>query len=231
MKKAGRFGSSFGNFPRIAICALAGAGALVAPLVLSTPPLATAASSAQMQRDPQEAMAYFESDIDRWANGPVQYLMLNEERKMWRDLNGDEERQRYIDWFWTRRDPDTRDDAHPFKEGFYQRVAMANQRFPDFPRGWRSDRGRVWIIIGKPDNIRTDMATEMTIWTYYTVGTGLGFASTMGEMHVFFDQVDVSTYEIYGGLGSGTWPAYVIQAFDYVNRAVINNGDPHLEFK
>lgn len=231
MRTAVRFDGSFGNSSRIAICTLAGVGALVALCALASPPHATAVSSAQMQKDPQEAMAYFESDVDRWASGPVQYLMLKEERDIWRDLTSDEDRQRFIDWFWTRRDSDTRDDAHPFKEGFYQRVATTNQRFPDFPRGWRSDRGRVWIIIGKPDNISMDMATEMTIWTYYTVGTGLGFASTMGEMHVLFDQVDVSTYEIYGGLGSGTWPAYVLQAFDYVNRAVINSGDPHLEFK
>lgn len=231
MRIAERFDLSFGNLPLTAICTLVGVGALLAPVVLASPPAVTAAASEQMQRDPQEAMAYFESDVDRWADGPVQYLMLREERSLWKSLTSDEERQRFIDWFWTRRDSDTRDDVHPFKEGFYQRVATANQRFPDFPRGWRSDRGRVWIIIGKPDNISMDMATEMTIWTYHTVGTGLGFASTMGEMHVLFDQVDVSTYEIYGGLGSGTWPAYVLQAFDYINRAVINNGDPHLEFK
>jgi len=231
MRIAGRFGRSPGGLVRTALCTLAGASVFVALLAVSIPPSATAASTSQMQKDPQEAMAYFESDIDRWAKGPVQYLMLNEERQMWRDLTGNEERQRFIDWFWTRRDPDTRDDVHPFKMGFYQRVATANQRFPDFPRGWRSDRGRAWIILGKPNNISTDMATELTIWTYYTVGTGLGFASTMGEMHLLFERVDVSTYEIYGGLGTGTWPAYVIQAFDYVNRTIVTNGDPHLELK
>ena len=210
---------------------LAGVGALAILLAVSIPSAAAAASAPQMQKDPQEAMVYFESRIDDWADGPVQYLMLKEERDIWRDLTGDEERQRFIDWFWTRRDTDTRDDAHPFKMGFYQRVATANRRFPDFPRGWRSDRGRVWIVLGRPDAMSTDMATELTIWTYYTVGTGLGFASTMGEMHVLFEQVDVSTYEIYGGLGTGTWPAFVLQAFDYVNRAIVNNGDPHLEFK
>ena len=229
MRIAGRFGWSFGGLVRTALCTLAGAAVLVALLALSMTP--SAAAAAQMPKDPQEAMTYFESDIDQWADGPVQYLMLKEERDMWRDLTNDQERQRFIDWFWTRRDPDTRDDVHPFKMGFYQRVALANQRFPGFPRGWRSDRGRVWIILGKPDNISTDMATELTIWTYYTVGTGLGFASTMGEMYILFEQVDVSTYEIYGGLGTGMWPAYVVQAFDYVNRAVVNYGDPHLEFK
>jgi GWxTD domain-containing protein len=157
--------------------------------------------------------------------------MLREETEMWRGLSSDEERQRFIDWFWTRRDPDTRDDVHPFKTGFYERVATANQRFPGFPRGWRSDRGRAWIILGAPNNISTDMATELTIWTYYTVGTGLGFASTMGEMHLVFEQVNVTTYEIYGGIGPGVWPPYVLQAFDYVNRAIVANGDPHLEFK
>jgi GWxTD domain-containing protein len=184
-----------------------------------------------MPRDPQEAMAFYEGDVHAWADGPVKYLMLREETEMWRSLSSDDERQRFIDWFWTRRDPDTRDDVNPFKVGFYERVATANQRFPGFPRGWRSDRGRVWIILGAPDNISTDIATELTIWTYYTVGTGLGFASTMGEMHIVFEEVNVTTYEIYGGIGPGVWPAYVLQAFDYVNRAIVTGGDPNLEFK
>jgi GWxTD domain-containing protein len=207
------------------------AGFSAAPFAVSAPLEASSAPAFQMPRDPQEAMAFYEGDVDAWVDGPVQYLMLREESELWRSLSSDAERQRFIDWFWARRDPDTRDDVNPFQAGFYERVATANQRFPGFPRGWRSDRGRVWIILGSPDNISTDIATELTVWTYYTVGTGLGFASTMGEMHIIFEQINVTTYEIYGGIGPGIWPPYVLQAFDYVNRAVVTSGDPHLEFK
>lgn len=217
---------------RIAPAAMLGA-LLVVGVSVTTWPAANAAvggAAPQMQTDPAEVMDYYESRPDEWNRGPAEYIMLREEVDIWRTLETTEQRQRFIDWFWMRRDPDTRDNEHPFKQGFYQRVATANRRFRGMPRGWRSDRGRVWIIVGEPNNIRPDMATELEIWTYYTVGTGLGFASTMGEMHVFFDQVDPATWEIYGGVGPGAWPAYLLQAFDYVNRAIVANGDPHLEF-
>lgn len=180
----------------------------------------------QMPTDPAEAMRVFESDISNFDKGPASYLFVEDESDIWDDLGNDDERQLFIQWFWDRRDDDLRDREHPFKEGFYTRVAEANRRFSGFPRGWRSDRGRVWIIFGRPIGMRANLGSE--VWSYTTPGSYLASVSYLGEMQVAFRQVDVGRWEIYGGIGPGVWPPYLLQAFQLVNRAGIE--DPRLEF-
>jgi len=181
----------------------------------------------QMPTDPAEAMAVFEGDMEKWNNGPVSYLFLPDELDAWKELDTDEERREFIQWFWDRRDDDLRDRQHPFKEGFYTRVATSNQRFSEFPRGWKSDRGRVWIILGRPDALTTNRAAELEVWTYNTYGGILRSSSNMGEMQVAFIRVGVGNREIYGGIAPGVWPPYLLSAFNIVNRALIEN--PSLE--
>lgn len=181
----------------------------------------------QMPTDPAEAMAVFEGDMEKWNNGPVSYLFLPDELDAWKELETDEERREFIQWFWDRRDDDLRDRQHPFKEGFYTRVATSNQRFSEFPRGWKSDRGRVWIILGRPDALTTNRAAELEVWTYNTYGGILRSSSNMGEMQVAFIRVGVGNREIYGGIAPGVWPPYLLSAFNIVNRALIEN--PSLE--
>ncbi len=183
-----------------------------------------ATSGPQMPTDPEEAMAVFEGgNVEKWADGPVSYLFLREELEEWKELETDEERREFIQWFWDRRDDDLRDRQHPFKAGFYTRVATGNRRFSGFPRGWRSDRGRVWIILGRPDHLRTVFVTELEIWTYRTYGGILRSSSVMGEMQVAFIRVRVATRKIYGGIAPGAWPFYLLNGFDTVNRALIEN--------
>ena len=207
--------------------------------VLSAGPWAVAlsrgaTSGRQLPKDPAEAMAVFENDVEEWGNGPVSYLFLPEELEEWKELETDEERREFIQWFWGRRDDDLRDSRHLFKEGFYTRVAHTNRRFSEFPRGWRSDRGRVWIILGSPDSATTDFATdfsaELEIWTYNTYGGILrsaavitGEASALGEMQIAFINLGPGTREIYGGVGRGGWPHYLYRAFEIVRKAVVLN--------
>jgi hypothetical protein len=67
------------------------------------------------------------------------------------------------------------------------------------------------------------------VWTYNAYGGILGSSSIMGEMQVGFVKVDIATWEIDGGVGLGAWPAYVLQGFDIINLATIEN--PDLEWK
>jgi len=187
-----------------------------------------AAAAAQLPTEPFEAMQVFEENVGKWNGGPVQYLFTSEEFDIWKELDDDEERRDFIQWFWDRRDDDLRDRQHPFREGFYTRVATANQRFAGFPRGWKSDRGRVWIILGRPDGMRAG-GLRSELWSYNTYGGILKTSSYMGEMEVGFVKVDTATWEITGGIGPGAWPPYLLRAFDIVNRALIEN--PDLEWK
>ena len=69
---------------------------------------------------------------------------------------------------------------------------------------------------------------ETEVWTYFTYGGILKSSSNMGEMQVYFTQMDVGKWEIAGGVGPGAWPVYVLRAFDIVNHALIAN--PSLEW-
>jgi len=201
----------------------------VAALVLATLLLIPAGAAAQMPTDPAEAMRFFEGkDAEDWADGPVDYLFRRDEKEIWRELDDDDARRRFIAWFWDRRDEELRDRANPFKEGFYTRVAAANKRFTGFPRGWRSDRGRTWIILGQPGSMRASGGPSIETWAYFTYGGILKSSSNMGEMTVYFAQVELGQWEIYGGIGPGAWPPHILQAFDIVNDAVIAN--PTLEW-
>jgi len=170
-----------------------------------------------------EAMAFFEGQVDEWLDGPAEYIILDDEREIWRTLTTTTEREAFIEWFWMRRDNDLRVEGNPYKEAFYERVAEANDRFHDFPRGWRSDRGRVLVTLGRPDSKRGifEHGFSGTVWTYYTDSRERGFTSPIGEVTVLFAQ-EGTLYEIAGGYGGrGSYPFYLLRAFEYANEAAI----------
>ena len=181
-----------------------------------------------MPTDPAEAARVFEADVDEWDRGPVGYLFTEEEQKIWKELRNDDEKREFIRWFWQRRDDDTRDDPGAFFIDFYTRVAYANKRFSGFPRGWKSDRGRVWIILGRPDNIRPSTTTGLEVWKYFT-GRLLAGESYADELQIAFARVNASTWDIYSEFGAGVWPTYVLRSFEIVNMATVR--DPFLERK
>ena len=171
-----------------------------------------------------------ELPLKDWAKGPVEYLMLNHELDTWKGLETDELRRDFIEWFWSRRDLDSRDEGHPFQEEFYRRVGTANQRFRGFPRGWRSDRGRVWIILGRPNGGQRRRqlrgfgrcsAPEGEWWTYRT--NNMAFRAQMGEFHVIFVETRIGQYEICDPsmLGVGAIPPDLQTAFLYTNESAV----------
>ncbi|MFL6230257.1 MAG: GWxTD domain-containing protein [Pyrinomonadaceae bacterium] len=86
-----------------------------------------------------------------WLNEDVSYIITDEERKQFKRLATDEEREQFIEAFWRRRDPDPDTDENEYKEQFYERVAYANEHYASGIPGWKSDRGRIYIMFGKPD--------------------------------------------------------------------------------
>jgi GWxTD domain-containing protein len=90
-----------------------------------------------------------------WLEKDVTYVITDEERKAFKKLATDDERERFIEEFWRRRDPDPDTDENEFKEEYYERIAYANEHFSSGIPGWKSDRGRIWIMYGKPDERET----------------------------------------------------------------------------
>ncbi|MDX6695042.1 MAG: hypothetical protein QOF02_2645 [Blastocatellia bacterium] len=90
-----------------------------------------------------------------WIKKDVAYIITDEERKAFEKLETDEEREQFIEMFWRRRDPDPDTDENEYKEEYYERIAYANEHYSSGIPGWKTDRGRVYIMYGKPDELET----------------------------------------------------------------------------
>jgi len=96
-----------------------------------------------------------ESHFSKWLNEDVVYIITPEERDVFLKLTTDEERERFVEQFWARRDPNPEQPGNEFREEHYRRVQYANQHFPAGIPGWKTDRGRIYIAYGPPDRIES----------------------------------------------------------------------------
>jgi GWxTD domain-containing protein len=91
----------------------------------------------------------------KWLDEDVAYIITDEERAAFKQLSNDEERDNFIEAFWQRRDPTPDTEENEFKEEHYQRIAYANEHFAAGVPGWKTDRGRIYIVFGKADEIES----------------------------------------------------------------------------
>ena len=91
----------------------------------------------------------------KWRDEDVLYLITPEERARMRQLHSEQECEEFIAQFWSRRDSNPKTIVNEFKEEHYRRIAYANDRFPGSVPGWKSDRGRAYILYGPPDEIES----------------------------------------------------------------------------
>ena len=115
------------------------------------------AQDKQKPKDPNERKKKEElkSVYKRWLDEDVTYIITDEERKAFKALKTDEERDQFIEQFWLRRDPDPDTPENEYKEEYYQRIQYANEKFSSGIPGWRTDRGRIYVKFGKPDEIES----------------------------------------------------------------------------
>jgi GWxTD domain-containing protein len=92
---------------------------------------------------------------EKWINDDVSPIITDEEKKTFKALKTDEEREQFIEQFWLRRDPDPDTDVNEYREEYYQRIAYANEHYTSGIPGWKTDRGRIYIMFGKPDEIES----------------------------------------------------------------------------
>ena len=89
----------------------------------------------------------------KWLNEDVVWIITDEERAAFKQLSNDEERDNFIEQFWLRRDPTPDTEENEYKEEHYRRIAYANEHFPAGIPGWKTDRGRIYIMYGPADEI------------------------------------------------------------------------------
>ena len=94
-----------------------------------------------------------DDSFEKWLNQDVTLVISEEEEEVFSSLTTSEEKERFIEQFWFRRDPDPKTPINEFREEHYRRIAFANERFQSGIAGWKTDRGRIYIIRGPPDEI------------------------------------------------------------------------------
>jgi GWxTD domain-containing protein len=97
----------------------------------------------------------------KWLEEEVPYIITDEERSAFLQLQTNEEREQFIEAFWQRRDPTPDTVENEFKEEHYRRIAYANERFSSGIPGWRTDRGRMYIMWGPPDELESHTQGEI----------------------------------------------------------------------
>ena len=136
----------------------------------------------------------------RWLEEEVVYIITPKEREVFLQLDNDRDREIFLRTFWKQRDPTPDTEKNEFREEHYRRIAYANRWFGrDSPApGWRTDMGRIYIILGEPKTIdRFENLTQVfptVIWFY----AGLDNPRLPTSFNVVFYKPDgQSTYVLY----------------------------------
>ncbi len=113
----------------------------------------------------------FDKPTKDWYAGPVRYIISHQEVKAYKSLETELDRRNFIDWFWERRDIEPSTPANEYRDRFQMRVFEANRKFGDTATpGWKTDMGKIYILVGPPDEINTDLMAKthrgMIFWTY-----------------------------------------------------------------
>ena len=121
------------------------------------------------------------------------YIALSQEIDQYKKISELEGKRKFMYEFWKKRDPDTSTPGNEYYNKYFQRVRESNQKYSTISRkGWKSDRGRVYILYGEPSEIerypnQTD-SKPYEIWHYNDIEGGVIF--------VFADLTGFSDYTL-----------------------------------
>jgi GWxTD domain-containing protein len=118
-------------------------------------------SAQQKQRNPEDQPRKVKQELKKayvnWLDD-VDPILTQAERDAFKKLATDDEREKFIEDFWNSRDPDPDTEENEFKDQYFERVAYANEHFSSGKPGRLTDRGRIYIKFGKPDEIESHPA-------------------------------------------------------------------------
>ena len=102
-------------------------------------------------------MVNIDKPTPEWREGPVRYIISKDEDRAYKALKTEQERATFIDIFWKRRDPTPKTEHNEFKLRFRDRALDANQLYGETAMpGWKTDMGKVYILVGPPDEMVRD---------------------------------------------------------------------------
>ncbi|HWS97150.1 MAG TPA: GWxTD domain-containing protein, partial [Candidatus Methylomirabilis sp.] len=123
------------------------------PAASQSDPLKRPLSDKQKKANAKALKQELGSTYKKWLNQDVRWIITPEELSTFKQLSNDEERDQFIEQFWLRRDPTPDTPENEYKEEHYRRIAYANEHFAAGKPGWMTDRGRMYIVYGPPDEI------------------------------------------------------------------------------
>ncbi len=118
-------------------------------------PLKRAPNEKQKKQQKKALKTELTKQYKKWLDEDVVWIISDEERAAFKQLSNDEERDQFIEAFWQRRDPTPDTEENEYKEEHYQRIAYANEHFAAGIPGWKTDRGRIYIMYGKADEVES----------------------------------------------------------------------------
>jgi GWxTD domain-containing protein len=134
-----------------------------------------------------------------WLEEEVVYIITRKEREAFLSIETADVRQRFIEAFWKRRDPNPATIRNEFHEEHARRLAYANDvlgRETARP-GFRTDRGRFYILLGEPREIQRfdrDELQPIELW-FYSSDPALGLPPSFYLL--FFKPRTVGEFELY----------------------------------
>jgi GWxTD domain-containing protein len=126
--------------------------------------------------------------------GPLIYVMSSDEQGLYAGLTLDGKRS-FLRRFWAKRDPSRGTPQNEVEATYYARIAQVDHEFREggsarIP-GWRTDRGRIYIKYGAPDEVlsrpQAGGSNPYVVWKY-TRGRPLKY--------VFMDQTQFGNYAL-----------------------------------
>jgi len=142
----------------------------------------------------------------KWLTEDVVYIISPKEKDVFLQLTTDRERDLFIDAFWKARNPNPGSPTNAAKDEHYRRIDYANKTFDrgHLSGGWRSEMGRVYIILGEPKQIlkyeNESQLYPIVIWFY----EGMGEYNLPNAFNVvFFKEYGAGDYKLYSPVRDG----------------------------
>jgi len=178
-----------------------------------------------------ERLARLPADARGWLQDEVAYIITDRERDVFLALETSDERKAFIDAFWRRRDPIPATPQNELEDEHYRRLEHADQKFREIASrpGRKTDRGRMYVILGEPRNTeRFDNHNELfttELWFYDGGPPSVAKGLPPFFYLLFFKPQDVGQFRLYspvldtpGALLRGNAGAETARAVDVLYR-------------
>ncbi len=191
---------------------------------------ANSTAPAQENQSERELQALSDSELDKamdkWIRDYVRYIITEEEKVEWKGLSNRDDKVMFIEHFWQRRDPTPETRENEYRAEYIQRWLYVKQHFTAGKPGWRTDRGRIYLMLGAPSSVernpfgrnRTERPSE--VWYYNSINNrnlpasvDISFVDFMGygDYEIVTDLDQTARFNSSFGIAMNNLDAYALR--------------------